>query len=413
MLLRVQLGEEQKYVKLSELTFNAFLKEVCLKFNIPESRKPDIKVYDQSDTEVDSDVFEELVKESPGTFRIMLGNGLDTSHSSSCSGTSDDTIILNFTVCDDVEEVAAGEGSQPKRPCHINYEAKALIEKILTSKPGGERIMQEYGKTKSLTDATRRQMINILAAEMTETHGTSPPKSVRAQGIVALFPYLEDPYSQHGYDHYYDPESGSGYLAWRLKTIQRKTAEERGASVSKSPKVGGPGRDRQPFTYDREPSDEDVEAAIAVLRHSADENTVREKMKMTFIYRQAMVNDEAKSSDVFSVFPRFLDTPGLIEQDFRLLFGEATANKFLGKWPTTFKAKVIKESHGLVSTTELLDLMRNAESAAEVENGWDSDMSAILLLLHLLPPSAQGRKRPGKMSAYQAVDQLIRFQRYA
>ena len=38
--------------------------------------------------------------------------------------------------------------------------------------------------------------------------------------------------------------------------------------------------------------------------------------------------------------------------------------------------------------------------------GWDSDMSAILLLLHLLPPSSQGRKRPGKMSAYQAVDQL-------
>ncbi|XP_045072443.1 uncharacterized protein LOC121558762 [Coregonus clupeaformis] len=390
MLLRVQLGEEQKYVKLSELTFNAFLKEVCLKFNIPESRKPDIKVYDQSDTEVDSDVFEELVKESPGTFRIMLGNGLDTSHSSSCSGTSDDTIILNFTVCDDVEEVAAGEGSQPKRPCHINYEAKALIEKILTSKPGGERIMQEYGKTKSLTDATRRQMINILAAEMTETHGTSPQKCQRS--LLRSGEWF-------------------GYLAWRLKTIQRKTAEERGASVSKSPKVGGPGRDRQPFTYDREPSDEDVEAAIAVLRHSADENTVREKMKMTFIYRQAMVNDEAKSSDVFSVFPRFLDTPGLIEQDFRLLFGEATANKFLEKWPTTFKAKVIKESHGLVSTTELLDLMRNAESAAEVENGWDSDMSAILLLLHLLPPSAQGRKRPGKMSAYQAVDQLIRFQK--
>ena len=38
-------------------------------------------------------------------------------------------------------------------------------------------------------------------------------------------------------------------------------------------------------------------------------------------------------------------------------------------------------------------------------------MSAILLLLHLLPPSAQGRKRPGKISASQAVDQLIRFQK--
>lgn len=46
-----------------------------------------------------------------------------------------------------------------------------LIGKILTTKPGGEHIIQEYAKTKSLTDATRRQMINILAAEMTEAHG--------------------------------------------------------------------------------------------------------------------------------------------------------------------------------------------------------------------------------------------------
>lgn len=58
-----------------------------------------------------------------------------------------------------------------------------------------------------------------------------------------------------------------------------------------------------------------------------------------------------------------------IEQDFRLLFGEVTANKFLERWPTDFRAKVVKESHGLVPTTELLGLMHNAESAAEVENG--------------------------------------------
>lgn len=73
-----------------------------------------------------------------------------------------------------------------------------------------------------------------------------------AQGIVALFPYLEDPYSQHGYEHFYDPESGSGYLAWRLKTIQRKAAEERGPPASTSPKSGGPGRGQpRPFTADK------------------------------------------------------------------------------------------------------------------------------------------------------------------
>ncbi len=58
-----------------------------------------------------------------------------------------------------------------------------------------------------------------------------------------------------------------------------------------------------------------------------------------------------------------------IEQDFRLLFGEATANKFLEKWPTNLKTKVITESQGLVPTTELLDLMRNADSTAVAENG--------------------------------------------
>ena len=41
--------------------------------------------------------------------------------------------------------------------------------------------------------------------------------------------------------------------------------------------------------------------------------------------------------------------------------------------------------------------------------GWDSDLSSIILLLHLIPPSAQGRKRPGKVSATQAEKHLVVF----
>ncbi|XP_035630091.1 uncharacterized protein LOC118386470 [Oncorhynchus keta] len=43
--------------------------------------------------------------------------------------------------------------------------------------------------------------------------------------------------------------------------------------------------------------------------------------------------------------------------------------------------------------------------------GWDNDLSSILLLLHLTPPSSQGRKRPGKMSASQAEQYLVIFQK--
>ncbi|MEQ2255106.1 hypothetical protein ILYODFUR_010340, partial [Ilyodon furcidens] len=56
-----------------------------------------------------------------------------------------------------------------------------LIKKILTTKPGGDHILQEYAKTKCLMDATRRQMINIRTATMTEAHGWwARPWSIQA-----------------------------------------------------------------------------------------------------------------------------------------------------------------------------------------------------------------------------------------
>ncbi|KAL7857976.1 hypothetical protein AOLI_G00180780 [Acnodon oligacanthus] len=70
---------------------------------------------------------------------------------------------------------------------------------------------------------------------------------------------------------------------------------------SKSPKLGGPGHVRQPFISDDVPTDEDMEAAIAVLRYTADEDIVRAKIKTTLIYRQAMVNDADKSADLFGL----------------------------------------------------------------------------------------------------------------
>lgn len=57
-----------------------------------------------------------------------------------------------------------------------------------------------------------------------------------------------------------------------------------------------------------------------------------------------------------------------IDQDFGLLFGDATSAKLLEKWSTNIKPKVIAQSHGLTQTSELQDLIQNAE-ATEVEEG--------------------------------------------
>ncbi|KAI3377531.1 hypothetical protein L3Q82_008696 [Scortum barcoo] len=55
-----------------------------------------------------------------------------------------------------------------------------------------------------------------------------------ARGIVTLFPYLSNPFSKNGYEHYYDGESGTGYLAWRIKTIQSCTTKDRRSSFEDS-----------------------------------------------------------------------------------------------------------------------------------------------------------------------------------
>ncbi|GAA6097770.1 uncharacterized protein LOC113112079 isoform X2 [Tachysurus ichikawai] len=91
-----------------------------------------------------------------------------------------------------------------------------------------------------------------------------------------------------------------------------------------------------------------------------------------------------------------------------LMFGEGVSGKLLEKWTTAFKRKMIQ----LPSTSDLEELLLAAESPTGdseegVNFGWDSDLSSIILLLHLIPPSAQGQKRPGKVSASQAEKHLV------
>lgn len=45
------------------------------------------------------------------------------------------------------------------------------MEDILTDKLGGERLLNEYARTKSLTDSRRRDMVKMLVAHMTSEHG--------------------------------------------------------------------------------------------------------------------------------------------------------------------------------------------------------------------------------------------------
>lgn len=79
------------------------------------------------------------------------------------------------------------------------------------------------------------------------------------------------------------------------------------------PLLGGPTSDRDCFREDNcLMTDSLCSEAIALMKHTADEGIVMMKMKQTFNYRQKMIHDPVKSSDIFLDFPRFLDIGGLV-----------------------------------------------------------------------------------------------------
>ncbi|XP_056268773.1 uncharacterized protein LOC130192693 [Pseudoliparis swirei] len=205
MLVKVRFGSSQKYVKVAETEagyedYNTFIEKVIGKLGLP--LQTDLHVTDQSGTEVDADVFEELLQAGdlavnvsteksgvvlqPDQAEISFESNVSDTVSSVPSDSSDATITL--------------ENDGGRKRTHDDREsAEAMVRDVLQSKPGGEKVLHEYDKMKTLTDGTRRHMINLLVADMIEVHGRIPPTYVRtkyALGIITLFPYLGDPYSK-------------------------------------------------------------------------------------------------------------------------------------------------------------------------------------------------------------------------
>lgn len=116
-----------------------------------------------------------------------------------------------------------------------------------------------------------------------------------------------------------------------------------------------------------------------------------------------------------------------------MLFGDDISSKFISKWPTFYKPRIVancknqrlgahvddvlfgqQESDFGKCTLELFVLVLGLTVYSWVGVlyyfllGWDSDMAAILLLVQLLPPTVKTRKI-GKVSTAQAADRVVKF----
>ncbi|CAG9771732.1 unnamed protein product [Ceutorhynchus assimilis] len=213
-----------------------------------------------------------------------------------------------------------------------------------------------------------------------------------AKAIVQLFPKLKDPTSSKGgYEIFYDDsqKTPSGYLAWRLRTVMRSRGNIR------KRKCDDGIENRVPFKKPKniEISTEE-ERDIEFLKNSnykTQKEEIFKKMKST-------INVRKQRNFTLDDFPRFLDTDGLIHQDFNLLYPDSCpfAPKFEKYLDIIFKVY----DKTACSKSSLID---------GTVSGWDKPTRALLALLHMLPATAKGKKVGRRDSFESSVDKLLIF----
>lgn len=214
MLLKVKYQNTKKYIRLlSVFTFLDFIAQVKYKFGLPDATELD--AFDETNTVVEEDIFSELIEASPDlclTVRDRIPDAAQTleqdivleiqidppspttqdgiseedfsplDHSTSTSLTDTNTSLSSDSDHSSQIEYGTPIGRRtssseviprPTTEVSESEAAKEMVKNALLCKPGGEDVIEEYKAEKSLTHRTRRQLVNILASHMTESHGST------------------------------------------------------------------------------------------------------------------------------------------------------------------------------------------------------------------------------------------------
>ncbi|XP_074039716.1 uncharacterized protein [Leptinotarsa decemlineata] len=168
-----------------------------------------------------------------------------------------------------------------------------------------------------LTDRSRIQLVNIVANVFYEKYGSAVPKSVKmecAKKLVEIFPmYKNLESSTRGYEIFFNPSTNGGYLANRLRTLNRINEIERN-----NPPVKHLHDQNVSITSEEMNLTEELQENLDILKAipSSETNKIKSLFFETFEYRKSLIN----KGSAMEIFPKFHETVGLIEQEFLLMF---------------------------------------------------------------------------------------------
>ncbi|XP_055712441.1 uncharacterized protein LOC129807292 [Phlebotomus papatasi] len=244
-----------------------------------------------------------------------------------------------------------------------------------------------------LTERERKMAIRIIANHLL-LYRPQPKKDDKiayAKATVELFPSLKID-SPRGYDAVYNPDKRSGFLGNCInRMLSRKREEcnvfEPTALINQG--NSSPVQNNIDYCIDLE----EVKDELKTLFWRNDEKKIFDAMEKTFPIRRKFLKTPLKKN-ILLEYPRFLDTRGLIQLDFQLLFPD--------------KNNCLKELFDEEFQTKLCTL-GNTQAMRKIDNGWPTPIWATLNWLSLLPPTGGGRGHQGRPSLKEACGNLIQF----
>ncbi|XP_063961476.1 uncharacterized protein LOC135155655 [Lytechinus pictus] len=213
------------------------------------------------------------------------------------------------------------------------------IRAILSKRREGEELIKEMEEG-CISYNSRKLIVNTLVSHLIETYTKWPKteqKLAMAKCIVTQFPALDND-DHDAYLTWFTPASqnktkdSSGYIEMRLRNVRYRDPARTPKESNKKVQANLPNTEDLDLSSDK---DEEVDAKIKWLQdHKEPRQQVRSWMRDTCKARAGYIRDNKDKpvQELLLLFPRLIDTEGMVDQDFRILFPQSADKLFL-TWP--------------------------------------------------------------------------------
>ncbi|XP_049458324.1 uncharacterized protein LOC125904754 [Epinephelus fuscoguttatus] len=290
------------------------------------------------------------------------------------------------------------------------HERKYKIREVLMRTLEGKAILASLDGERCISLKQRRAIQRILVSHLVECFGEYPTSDVKtslAVSIVEEFPCLKD-HIGNGYEAWFckgrNKRPSTGFLEECLRNRRKRALRQTNPHQAQGQQGAGSKRPCL-VLHDSDITEERAMQMVAWLKvHVLPLDTVTEYMRDTAIYRAKWIQEHGTRTvaEIQTEFPRLVDTPGMIAQDFHSLHPEASA-KLAEKWVSLLSEKILKLAAKERNAVIHLSAMNYNDDTDTADMKGDV---ALQILPYLLPGSSY---KVAKNSTRPTLDEAKTF----